>query len=1668
VLDIICTLSIIRDGVSLPNSLLSHIYLPIAKDVFMLFRIILFTALTLGILRPAEALRFHVNPTTGDNRRSVQSAQDTSTVFKTITHALRIAHLVTEGRPHVIELASGTYSPSTGESFPLNISQTGIYVKTNGQTIFDAESKSNFFNITAPTSDFTIQGIDFLNGQAAKGGVAYCNTCSLRVVDNRFFKNRSTQGGHVIYTEKGHLKFYKNIVRDSGNGPDTLAVIELRNTFTDTTVRDEIRNNTFYRNPSPNIWTSSPRTYISSNIFFDPQRAAIRDASASASPILDHNLFWEAEILYVSDKGDSVNINRSVRDTLSFSKAGISLPIFMTSTPDVRTLKFRGDTLSLANLNVRIPSFVTNHPDTLVKVGEAHQYLIEVSGTTSQYQFKSLTLPTNARLDSVSSIPRLLIWNTTLNDTASHPISLQITAPSGQIDTLSYNLDVLTSQNFPDTTGFLAVRDSSGRFAGMVKEVTTIEVPHKANENYSFDIQVQGNKSSYVFTPLAIPSGVSSSQVSSQGLIDWSPTLADTGRSNVSVEINDPIGNIDTLTYNIFVFKPEVFPDTSLSATIITTTLIPDTTAAITALNAITASFSIAVTASVASGSDTLTAGHGNLYLNPAFLDTTVNRFELIETPSSPAIDTGTQFVSLRDAGGNNRNDIGNFGGPNNGGPPQPDTTSFSEIKITTLPDSVVTEGQVFTYNPVLSPTANIELVDLIPNIPGTTIPPITTFGFERPFTWTPTLADTGSYLIGVKVFTASGSGRQYFPLRVRALNEIPILTGQADTTALEDELYSYTIQASDPNGDTLSYTLVTGPDSMSVNATSGLVQWTPAQSNVGSHSISIRIDDGKNGTNLHNYTLVVSNTNDAPLISSTPDSTASEDALFTYTVLASDPDPADTLSYALTTAPTGSSIDSVGVLRWTPTQAQVDTQQVAVKVTDRNSATATQSFTVIVTAVDDTPIIAATPDTSALEDSNYSLNLQASDEEGGTLTYALSQGPAGMAVDSTGALTWTPSGTDIGSHPIVVTASDPAGQAATLSFSLVVNAVNDAPKISTQTPTDALVRNTPGNAVSFSVSASDEEGDALSYSWLVNDTLQTGSADTTFTYTPTVARRDSVTVQIADASDTTRFTWRVDGRQIPRIALGGAGIDFGSVAIGDTARSEIIVSNAGETALTISALQVGDLHFAAVFAAISIDPNQSTTLALSYAPTARGTSADTIRFSSDDPDNAALSIPVVGLDIDNATGDQTSGQANIQAGDVLSIAIYAQKTVSLQRYQMRFTFNPGLFSFSSFAAQSDSETSLLASQGASVVVLSAIESDSIAVLDADISTGGISGNGLLGIATFKADSSAASGQTHITLQRALLKSQDVATADTLGKGLSVSINLRPALLGDFDFDANVDFNDFFFFADNFGRADFDPATDLNTDGAVTFDDFFIFADNFGQTALAKLIVGEGAQTAPLRLGLVDSQPDQISLTPYWQGEAATRGYVLSLDFDPNVLHFSQYLPREGEAPLPWVVESTPGHLTLAAGLAHAQADFSGEDLGQFVFSRLAPHQTQIRPTAALSFDGDHVETLLPPPALDLQALPQTYALFPAHPNPFNPETTVPFYLPGTVRLSLTVYDLLGRPVRTLVDGPMQAGFHSLTWRGRDDAGRSVASGLYLIEMKAPQWRQIRKVMLLK
>jgi len=76
-------------------------------------------------------------------------------------------------------------------------------------------------------------------------------------------------------------------------------------------------------------------------------------------------------------------------------------------------------------------------------------------------------------------------------------------------------------------------------------------------------------------------------------------------------------------------------------------------------------------------------------------------------------------------------------------------------------------------------------------------------------------------------------------------------------------------------------------------------------------------------------------------------------------------------------------------------------------------------------------------------------------------------------------------------------------------------------------------------------------------------------------------------------------------------------------------------------------------------------------------------------------------------------------------------------------------------------------------------------------------------------------------------------------------------------------------------------------------------------------------------------------------------------------------------------------------------------------------------------------------------------------ALLPAAPNPCNPRTELSFTLARAGRVRLVLYDLAGRPVRELVVGELPAGPHAVTWSGEDDAGRPVASGVYLARLRA-------------
>lgn len=94
--------------------------------------------------------------------------------------------------------------------------------------------------------------------------------------------------------------------------------------------------------------------------------------------------------------------------------------------------------------------------------------------------------------------------------------------------------------------------------------------------------------------------------------------------------------------------------------------------------------------------------------------------------------------------------------------------------------------------------------------------------------------------------------------------------------------------------------------------------------------------------------------------------------------------------------------------------------------------------------------------------------------------------------------------------------------------------------------------------------------------------------------------------------------------------------------------------------------------------------------------------------------------------------------------------------------------------------------------------------------------------------------------------------------------------------------------------------------------------------------------------------------------------------------------------------------------------------------------------------------------------------LPQQFALEQNYPNPFNPSTSIKFALPSPQHVRLTVYNILGQTVKTIVDDDLQAGQYIRTWDGDDSRGHPVASGIYFYQLDAGEFSRCRKMVLLK
>ena len=100
--------------------------------------------------------------------------------------------------------------------------------------------------------------------------------------------------------------------------------------------------------------------------------------------------------------------------------------------------------------------------------------------------------------------------------------------------------------------------------------------------------------------------------------------------------------------------------------------------------------------------------------------------------------------------------------------------------------------------------------------------------------------------------------------------------------------------------------------------------------------------------------------------------------------------------------------------------------------------------------------------------------------------------------------------------------------------------------------------------------------------------------------------------------------------------------------------------------------------------------------------------------------------------------------------------------------------------------------------------------------------------------------------------------------------------------------------------------------------------------------------------------------------------------------------------------------------------------------------------------------------------SVDGEVLPTVFALHQNYPNPFNPTTQIRYDLPEDANVNITIYDIMGRSIRSLVNSKQIAGYRSIQWNATNNLGEPVSAGMYIYTIQAGEFRQVRKMVLLK
>ena len=215
---------------------------------------------------------------------------------------------------------------------------------------------------------------------------------------------------------------------------------------------------------------------------------------------------------------------------------------------------------------------------------------------------------------------------------------------------------------------------------------------------------------------------------------------------------------------------------------------------------------------------------------------------------------------------------------------------------------------------------------------------------------WLPTKEQEGTHSIVVKVGDIAGLEDTRSYSIIVNYNEVPVIISEPPAHVIARDTYQYAIEATDGDGDGLTYSIISGPAGLEVDALTGLITWVPTDEQAGTHLVEAKVDDGHGGSTVQQWNITVEPANYPPEFTSVPPTDAMVGQLYQYTPAATDPD-GDALSFILVNAPEGMILDNTGALYWTPALSQAGAHDIALEVSDGQDGQTAQQFTIIVTA---------------------------------------------------------------------------------------------------------------------------------------------------------------------------------------------------------------------------------------------------------------------------------------------------------------------------------------------------------------------------------------------------------------------------------------------------------------------------------------------------------------------------------------------------------------------------------------------------------------------------------------------------------------------------------------------------------------------------------------------